>query len=375
LKYIVSLILLLNIAFANDISYNFHINNKTPYQNEALFLDVNITQEDDSVVMLFKFNLKKSKAYSFHQIDFKENDKYHHLKHQYKYLVYPKEAGKIAIELEMLKSLTDDDKVAYAISGDRDNVKGLVKKDHIVTLKPLLLDVKELPKNTALVGDYKLSYKLDKNSTEAYDPVNLKVVLKGKGNTPNIELLPKSKSYNLFTQEPKVKSLHSSKGTYNTVEWDYAISAKEDFLLPKVVLKAFNPKTKKSYELTIPSQAITVFAVAKESLVDKEDTPSISSKTDWSWLGWLFSYVAVFVAGFLMPKDILERRWGKKSSVVIKDDVALAKTHKELLKVLLARNNVKDKEAIGLLEDSLYRGKKVALSSIKKILVKGKNAK
>ena len=365
MKYIVTLIVLLNVTFANDISYNFHINNKTPYKNEAIFLDVNITQEDDTVVMLFKFNLKKSKAYTFHQIDFKENDKYHHLKHQYKYLVYPKEAGKIAIELEMLKSLTDDDKVAYAISGDRDNVKGLVKKDHTVSLKPLLLDVKELPKNTALVGDYKLSYELDKTSTEAYDPVHLKVVLKGKGNTPNIELLPKSKSYNLFTQTPKVKSLHSSKGTFNTVEWDYAISAKEDFLLPKVVLKAFNPKNKKSYELRILSQAIAVSAVAKESLLDKENTPSISSETDWSWLGWLFSYVAVFVAGFLMPRDMLERKWGKKSSVVIKDEVAEAKTHKELLKVLLARNNVKDKEAIGLLEDSIYRGNKVTLSKVK----------
>jgi hypothetical protein len=377
LKFIVSLILLLSVISANDISYNFHISNKTPYQNEAIFLDVNISQEDDTVVMLFKFNLKKSKAYTFHQIDFKENDKYHHLKHQYKYLVYPKEAGEVALEFEMTKSLTDDDKVAYAISGDRDNVKGLVKKDISVTLEPLRLKVKSLPKNMVLVGDYKLTYEIDKNSTDSYDPVHLKVMLKGKGSIAPLELLPKSKSYHLFTQAPKVKSLHSSKGTYNTVEWDYAISAKESFVLPKVVINGFNPKNKKSYELLIPSQNITVTQVATESLLDKENTPLVSS-TDWSWLGWLFSYMAVFLAGFLVPRDILKREWGKKVSDVLVDEVAKAKSHKELLKVLLTRHNVNDKEVIGLLEDTVYRGKKVALSSIKKMLEeveKGKKCK
>ncbi len=367
MKYLVGLMLLIGVVLADDISYDFHISNKTPYKDEAIFLDVNITQEDDSVVMLFKFNLKKSKTYTFHQVEFKEDDTYHHLKHRYKYVIYPKQAGKVAIELEMVKSVTDDDKVAYAISGDRDNVKGLVKQDSVVALKSLLLDVKPLPESTDLVGDYKLTYELDKNSTEAYDPVHLKVLLKGKGSTPPLEFLPKSKNYHLFTQAPKLKSIYSSKGSYHTVEWDYAISAKEDFVLPKVVLKAFNPQNKKSYELFVPSQAITVTQVDKESIVDKEDTPSISS-TDWSWLGWLFSYLAVFIAGFLLPRDILKRRWSKKRLVVVKDEVAEAKTHKELLKVLLARNNMKNKKAIRLLEENIYRGKKVSLSKIKGML-------
>jgi hypothetical protein len=360
-------VLLSVLTFADDISYDFSVSNKTPYAHEAIVLDVNITQEDKRVVMLFKFSLKKSKAYTFHQIAFKDNDLYHHLKHEYRYLVYPKESGEVALEFEMLKSVTDDDKVAYAISGDRDNVKGLVKKDSKVALKPLILEVKPLPKGTQLVGEYTLSYELDKNSTKAYDPVHLKVVLKGKGSMPPLELLAQSKSYHLFTQAPKIKSLQTSKGSFNTIEWDYAISAKESFELPKVVLKGFNPQNKKSYELSIPSQKITVTPVATESLVDKEDTPSVSS-TDWSWLGWLFSYMAVFVAGFLVPRDILKKRWSRKSATHIRDEVAEAKSHKELLKALLARHNEQDKEAIERLEASLYRGKRVSLSKIKEML-------
>ncbi len=358
----------MTFSFANDISYNVDVNNKTPYQDEAVLLDVNISQEDHTVVMLFKFNLKKSKNYRFYQVDFKESDEYHNLKHQYKYLIYPKKSGELSLEFELIKSLTDDEKVAYAISGDRDNVKGLVKKDMAVAIEPLKLSVKPLPKGTELVGDFKLSYELDKNSTNAYDPIHLKVLLEGKGDIPTLSLLPKSELYHLFTQEPKVKQLHHSKGTSAKVEWDYAISAKESFVLPKVTLKAFNPLSKKSYNLIIPSQAIEVKPVAVESLVDAEDAPPRAKGTDWSWLGWLFSYLAVFVAGFLTPREIVKRRWSKNNSVVVTDEVADAKTHKELLKVLLARHNVNDKEAIRLLEDSLYRGKKVSLMKVKGML-------
>jgi len=364
------MISVLSIACAKDIGYAFHISNKTPYQNEAIFLDVNISQENHSSVMLFKFNLKQSKAYTFHQVDFKENDKYHDLKHQYRYLIYPKKEGNIALEFEMIKSLTDDDKVAYAISGDRDNIKGLVKKDIAVAIEPLKLLVKPLPKGTKLVGDFKLSYELDKTSTDAYDPVHLKVVLKGKGDIPTFSLLPKSALYHLFTQKPKVKLLHHSKGTTANAEWNYAISAKESFVLPEVRLKGFNPKTKKSYELLVPAQSIEVNAVEVGSLVDKEDTPASSKGIDWSWIGWLFSYLAVFMAGVFMPRDLLKKRVKPKKSdnEILAEKMASVKTHKELLKLLLSLNDSKYREAVSLLEGVVYGSKKTSLGTIKRML-------
>ena len=370
MKFIVIIIFLFSIGFANDISYNFHISNQAPYQNEAIVLDVNISQEDHSNVMLFKFNLKKSKAYTFHQVDFKENDQYHNLKHQYRYLIYPKKEGSVALEFEMIKSLTDDDKVAYAISGDRDNIKGLVKKDIAVAIEPLKLLVKPLPKGTALVGDFKLTYELDKSSTDAYDPVHLKVVLKGKGDIPKISLLPKSELYYLFTQAPKVKLLHHSNGTTANVEWDYAISAKESFVLPEVRLQGFNPKTEKSYELLVPSQSIEVKAVEVGSLVDKEDSPASSKGMDWSWIGWLFSYLAVFMAGVFMPRDLLKKPVNPKKSddEILAEKIASVQTDKELLKLLLSLNDSKYREAVSLLEGVVYGSKKTSLGTIKRML-------
>ncbi|MBU1958267.1 BatD family protein [bacterium] len=370
MKFITLFIIFLTAIDANDIRYNFHISNHTPYKNEAIVLDVNITQEDHSQVMLFKFTLQKSKAYKFHQIDFKENDKYHHLKHQYRYLIYPKEEGNCSLEFEMLKSLTDDDKVAYAISGDRDNVKKLVKKDIKIELQPLILNVKALPKGSEIVGDFSLNYTLDKSSTDAYDPVHLNVVLEGKGNVSPWLLIPKSEKYHLFTQAPKVKTLHTSKGTEMRMVWDYAISAKEDFTLPEVLLKAFNPQTQKNYNLKIPAQSIMVKKIDKTTLLDSEDSPLMSTKSDWSWLWMLFSYVAVFVAGYLFPKDWFKRKVviRKSKEERLNDTIKSAKTHKELLQLLVVQDDEQYREAVALLESVVYNGKKMSLEKIKKML-------
>jgi hypothetical protein len=358
LKWIFIFLSIFSILVAEDIDYSFNLSSKTPYKNEAILLDVNLTQLNHSSVMFFKFTPKKSSNYDFKQIDFIEKEKYHALKHEYRYIIYPLKDGNISIEFDMIKSITTDDSVAYAISGDRDNIKGLVKKDVEVELKPLILDVKPLPKNTNLVGNFKINYKLDKNITKSYEPIYLHIEIEGSGYLKGFDILSKSKEYNIFAQKPKVSK--------NSIEWDYALSSKDNFTLPKIDLKVFNPKNKKSYNLIIPSQNIEVQKIDSNSLLDKEDNPPLANQDiDWSWIGWLFSYIAVFVAGFLTPREIFRKRLKERS---IEDKIASAKSHRELLKILLSLNNIKYKRAIESLESVIYSGKKIALKEIKKLI-------
>jgi len=265
------LFFIVNLLFAKDVETSFHLSTQQPYEKEALFLEVNLTQVDQSKVMLFEFSLENSSDYEFHQLQLKKSKKYHDLRHQYSYLIYPKKSGEVFLKFKFTTFITDDDKVAYAISGDRDSVKGLQKEDVVVELAPLKLEVKPLPVGVDLVGDFSLTERLDKKETEAYDPVNLKVKLKGKGFLNSFELLKESKTYRIFTQTPKLKIFHTKNGSSSSLEWEYALSAKESFTLPKVALKAFNPKTKKLYELGFPSYAIKVKEVKEEALLDKVD--------------------------------------------------------------------------------------------------------
>ncbi len=359
--------LILKMLYAQeDVAYSFHLSTTEPYEREALFLDVNISQLDHSKVMLFNFTLKNSKDYSFHQIGLEEREKYHDLRHEYSYLIYPKKSGRVKIEFDMVKSLTDDDKVTYSISGDRDSVKRLEKEDIVVSLKPILLDVKTLPKGVELVGDFKLTYTLDRQKTEAFNPINFKVKLKGRGEVEPFEILKESKSYRLFHQAPKVKKFHTKDGTTTDIEWEYAISAKKSFTLPAIELKVFNPKSKKVYSLKTPEYKIEVEKVAEESLVDSEDVPAISKAIDWEWWRWLFSYVLVFMAGFLMPRDLFRRKKLilKNDEEILAEKIRGAKSHKELLEILLAQNDSKYSKAIEALELVLYRGHKISLSKI-----------
>jgi len=373
LRFIVNLTLsiyLFGLLYADDIEYNFEISNKKPYKNEAIVLDVNISQIDQSKVMFFKFTPKKSKDYEFYQIGFKEDEKYHDLKQHYRYLIYPKREGRVLLEFELIKSITDDDKVAYAISGDRDNVKSLEKKDITIPIEPLVLDVKALPKDTDIVGDYKLSYRVDKTTTDAYEPIHLDIELQGRGKLDTFPLIPESKSYHLFTQKPTLNTYHTPTDIKSVMKWEYAILSKESFILPKIVLHAFNPKREESYNLILPNQKIEVRAIAKENLVDREDTPPPMKPLDWSWIGWLLSYITVFIAGYLMPKDIFKRDIAKKSKDrEFKEKIARVKSHKELLQILLLDDRVKYQESIEDLESVIYGDSKIPLKKIKKELM------
>ena len=372
LKYFfISLFFIFNFLYANDVGYSFHVSNEEPYEKEGILLDVNLTQLDKSKVMLFNFSLKKSTEYTFHQVGFTENEKYHDLRQEYFYLIYPKKSGKIAIAFEMTKSITNDDKVAYGISGDRDNVKGLEKEDIVVDLKPLVLEVKSLPLNIDLVGDFTLKHTLDKKITQAYDPINLSVELKGKGFLESFELLKKDENYRLFSQNPKLKLLHSKMGSMASIKWDYAISAKENFVLPKVSLKAFNPKTQKSYELGFPAYKVEVEQVESATLLDKEDYPARAKGIDWDFWANFLSYVIVFVAGFLMPRDLFKQKEKKikNDEDILKEKIKEAKSHKALLQILLLENKAKFLDAIETLEGVVYNGKKTALATIKEKLV------
>jgi len=352
---------------AKEVESVFHLSTQTPYEKEAVLLEVNLTQVDHAKVMLFEFSLAHSPDYAFHQIQLKKFKKYHDLRHHYTYLIYPKKSGEVLLKFNFTTFITDDDKVAYAISGDRDNVKGLQKRDVVVKLDPLKLEVKPLPVGVDLVGDFTLTHTLDKKETKAYDPINLKVVLKGKGFLESFELLKEHQSYRIFTQPPILKTLHTKNGSYASLEWEYAISAKESFVLPKVSLKAFNPQTKKVYTLGFPSYAIKVHQVKEEALLDKVDSPRSAKGVDWSFWSSLFSYVVVFVAGWLMPRDLLKRQkvLAQTPEDMLQEKIKGAKTHKELLKILLLEDSSKFKDAIETLESVVYNGKRIALSKIK----------
>lgn len=355
---------------AEDFSYSFDVDNTSPYVKEPVILTLELNQSNPNMVLLFNFDLVKSKSYTFQRVDSKETDIHetqglHHAKVKYVYLIYPLNSGKIDLNFKLLKKVTTDESVAYSFSGDRDNVKTLVTTDTQISLPSLKLDVKPLPKGTQIVGDFTLEYHLKNLKAKAYEPLPFQVTLKGAGYPPMLTLFQKDVNFTLFTEKPLHTSVASLKGTSNTVQYPMALSHSADFTLPKLTIKAFNPKSKKSYELTVPEQKFDISQVDKNTLVDKVNNPKLL-KQDWSWLTTLLTYLLVFLAGYLTA---LSWKWTKKVQIKkdnpLKEKIQNAKDEKALLQLLMANDSHRFAIGIQKLEDSLYGNGKIKLSKVK----------
>ena len=367
MRQFILLIVIAAACFAGDFSYTFTLSTRTPYVKEAVIMKLDLVQTDHSKVLLFKFSPKKSDDYEFYRLGMKEEDAYHAAKIHYTYLIYPKKPGKIKIDFDLIEMVTTDEKVAYSFSGDRDNIRGLNKTDIPIDLPPLELRVKALPEGTDLVGDFTLHYSIKKKHAQSFEPLPVTITIEGEGYPPVLSrIIPESKHYTIFSEKPIVQSSKSEKGNKSRVVYSFALSAREDFDLPEIILKAFNPQTRHSYELKIPRQHFRITRPKPEELVDKVDAPR-PLQSDWSWLGTLLGYLIAFGAGFLTAKSL---KWKRSKGTdndtpAIESDIEAIDDPKTLLALLAATDSKRFQKQIEALEKKIYGKKGRSLKQIK----------
>jgi len=351
---------------AGDFDYNIQVNKPQPYMKEGTLVTINLKQTNHDIVLLFDFDLLKSANYTFQRVDIQEVDAYHAAEISYTYLVYPLKVGKLDVGFSLTQKATTDESVAYSFSGDRDNVKGLVTTNTHIDLSPLALDVKPIPLETKLVGDFSLDYQVKKHEGEAFEPLPMQIRIKGKGYPPILETLyPKEGNFTQFTETPFVQSISTTQGTVNTVTYAMALSAEKIFTLPPLVIKAFNPLTEKSYELLVPKQTFNVHPADSSKLLDKVDNPA-PFLLDWSWLETFLAYLVVFVAGYLSALSWKWQKKTKRAAEPLKEKIQSASTHKQLLQILLSQDKKYFTRSIQKLESTLYANENIPLKQIKK---------
>lgn len=355
---LITLILFSIPSMAQDFKHKFSINKNDPFVKEGVIFTASFEQTNKNIVLMFDFDLQKSKDYTFKRIDVKQSEEYHDLKVEYKYLIYPLRSGDININFKLTKKVTTDESVAYSFSGDRDNIKGLVTKDTDVYLDPLKIEVKTIPTKTQIVGDYKISYKLNKTSALAYEPINLSIFIEGDGFPIDINPYSFNNSeFKTFTQKPIFKD--------NKYIYSYAFSHNNSFTIPKVEVKAFNPKNNNEYILSVKEQQIDISSASHNNLTDKSDSPK-PFNLDLSQYIEIIKYILIFILGVITHKVFQNFKSHKQDmKSILKSKINEASTHKELLKILISQNNPKYKESIQQLESSIYGSQQISLKQIK----------
>ncbi|RRS32333.1 MAG: hypothetical protein P794_01660 [Epsilonproteobacteria bacterium (ex Lamellibrachia satsuma)] len=353
------------ILHAEDFIYDFHVDTQNPYEKEAVLLSVDLNQSNPDIVLFFHFRIRPSSAYTIEQIGSSQDNTLHHTKIHYLYLLHPLKSGDINISFDLVKRITNDEKVAYSFSGDRDDFKKLETEDTEITLSPLKLHVKPLPKDTQLMGDFKLSYKFKTHQAEAFEPIPVQITLEGQGYPPVLKhIIPEDNNITVFSQKPLIRKLPTQQGIKYKVSYIMALSSSQSFDLKSIILKAFDPKTKNRYELTIPKQHFDIKPVNISNLVDKTNTPK-PLQDNWSWLSTLLGYLIAFGAGYLTA---LSLKWKKRTVTKphpLKEKIKACKDEKALLQLLMATDNKKFASSIEKLEKYLYENGKINLNKVK----------
>lgn len=352
---IILFLLLTSFLQADDFEYNISIDNKQPFVKEAVLIKINFKQINPNIVLMFNFDLVKRDDYYFKRVHATESDINHNTKASYTYLVYPLKSNEVNIEFKLTKRVTTDESVAYSFSGDRDNVKGLITTDTKIKLNPVKLLVKKLPQNTTLVGDFKLDYTLKNKQVLAYEPIAMKVNIKGIGYPPSFKKFPlHDGDFTLFRDTPITTSRIINNSISTNTTYPMAISGSKSFNTQKVSIKVFNPKTKSSYFLQIPALKFDVKKVEIKELVDNIDSPKPKENNFKDFL----YFIVIFITGFLSGYFFRNKNKQIKS---IKEKIYNCKTKKYLHNLVLLQKNDKYKKMINECEKSLYKTKRFYL--------------
>jgi hypothetical protein len=356
---------------AESFIYDMHLSKQVVYDKESLLLSVDINQTDPDPVLLFKFAVKPSDSYMVTQIDASHDYTPHHTDEHYLYLVNPLKSGEIHIGFDLTKRVTNDDKLSYFFSGDRDDFKKLETTDYVIDVPSLSLKVKPLPENIAIIGDFTLSTEIKTNKVEAYAPIPVKITLEGRGYPPLFkEIIPKELNLTVFRQKPIVNKKVTRQGIYYKIMYTLALSSDKSFTLPDILFKAFDPKTERAYELIIPKQHFEISSVNKSTLVDTVDTPAPLHR-DFSWLTTLLSYLLVFSAGYISAVSI---KWTRKRKTLqrspLYDKIEQCKNEKTLLQLLMAQESKKFVSVIEKLEKRLYKKDTLSFKKLKEEALK-----
>ena len=202
--------------------------------------------------------------------------------HQFNYILTPTQEGELSIEPMMAR-------VAER-SQTRDNFFGTIfdkpKWSQIIS-NSISINVKPVPNQNTLIGDFTLTQNIDNKSVKANKPVNLTVNIMGEGSLEDFdELNYEIDGVTIYSDDAVVQSKLQGNKLISNYTKKFVFISDHNFTIPSKSFKAFNFKTQKEYSLDINSYSIEVKgkalqpAVVVQNIDNKIEKVSISTKED-----------------------------------------------------------------------------------------------
>lgn len=246
------------------------------------------------------------------------------------------------------------------------------------------LEVKPLPGNLEIYGDFTIDAKTDKTTVHANKPVNLTITIKGSGNLDDISKFdPDIDNAVVYADDPKTEGHLQGEQYVGTFTQKIAIVADRDYTIPPIRFTYFDAKTKrpktietKPIKIHVTGASATAPAISKaqqqpapkiesaatlqtpaETAV-KEPIAPASSSQKYLWLaeGFIGGIALTLLAQLLFAR--LQKQERKEIPII--RQIARARDDQTLMKILLpyAKQDPVIKETLERLERNIYQNAK-----------------
>jgi len=238
----------------------------------------------------------------------------------------------------------------------------------------LTLNIKPLPNNLEVYGDFRISTDVDKKEVKANKPVNLTIDIMGQGNIEDIKKfeldIPNAVVY---SDELKVSNSGVTKGV---VTQKIAIVADRNFTIPSMSFTYFDAKTKKPK--TIKSEPITVKVIGssvqastptkieqkagtkvveepKETLAEEKNIV-VQTKPVEKLLWYILGFISGVLLTLLLWFGFKKLKGRERKEMPFLKKIKKAKTDKALFELLLPYRDDDSviKEVLSKLEKNIY---------------------
>jgi hypothetical protein len=296
---------------------------------------------------------------------------------EYDYVLFPKKAGDIEIPAIFSR-------VGTAVKTDmggggldsffNDSLFAPMQmKWKQVFSNALHVNVKPLPSNTYLYGDFSIEASVDKTSTEPNKPINLILHIKGKGNIDDIvQFNPSINDVAIYADAPKVDASLNKEDYEGEFSEHIALVSDKDFTIPSFELSYFDAKThtvvtQKTKE--IPIHIIGAVATSAPTLEkNKSSEPTVEPATSKEpqktfsfkpYMNALYAAVGIF---FILALGVWFAQTKKARPIshthALASAIDKAKSDKALFDLLLpyAKKDALIAEILAKLEANLYGG-------------------
>ncbi|NPA81794.1 MAG: protein BatD [Epsilonproteobacteria bacterium] len=257
----------------------------------------------------------------------------------------------------------------------------------------ITFNIKPLPNNLEVYGDYIIKATVDKRKVKADKPVNLTITIAGEGNIDDIKKFDLDiEDAVVYSDEPKISTKIENGKYVGTFTQKIAIVSDHSFTIPPIKFTYFDQKTQKP--LTKKTKPIHITVIGGKKSTKSETKKEIEKKTSSSkengsnenvkeeikkglkatseessyfkYLLLILGYILgiLSVIGFNKLKNLKPKRETALSKAIKK-----AKNDKELFEILLpyAKEDEFIKETLKKLDENIYGGKKHKISKQKLI--------